>query len=168
MGGEETLGDVRRLGRVVDHHRDHEHSAFGHVPEPVNGASPLAAEVSLHATLGRCRDHGYKKAATGDALADLAVVVVAGCQSIHVEPDGEACGVESRLQFLHGAEVLTCVADEDCAVGHLALRRQEAQRARRDARAGLRTPRLPAPPELGDEGARIAGAENLRAAADLL
>ena len=119
------------------------------------------------AVLGGGRDHRDEIRAARDVALDLAIVVVASLEPVHVEPGGDAGRFQSRLDPLDGGQVVAGVADEHRAIGHLARRRHEALRGGHLARAGqLALARLPALVQFVDELLRAA--VEARAHADLL
>ena len=141
--------------RAVDGHRQDEERAVSHVPDPIHCIAPLAAEISLEAPLGVHRHHRNEVRAAADVPLDLAIVIVADLQSVHVEPGRDACRLEASLNLLHGGEVLARVADEDCVIRHLSGRRQKAGwRLRLRRVRGGPAACLPTLVQLGDEALR--------------
>ena len=88
--------------------------------------APLAPEVALEAALRVGRDDRDEIGAARDVALDLAVVVVADLEPVHVEPGRDAGGLEPGLDLLHGGQVLARIADEHGVVGHVAGRRRES------------------------------------------
>src|SRR5258707_7499937 len=70
--GHKSIGSV---GRIYAHRKD-EQGLIGHVAYPVDGITPLAAEITFQAPLGRSRDHRDEVRASRNVAPDLAVIIV--------------------------------------------------------------------------------------------